>query len=97
MDAPVDFSLDRARLLNGNLASGGLGSYNGVNYSEGGHVSSMNRNAVSSGSLQDLGRVATPARLSSAEYQSRYVHPSLSLSAQGKSLSGLNNQSYHHC
>lgn len=73
MDAPVDFSLDRARILNGNITS-----YNGSNYSESGRSASVG----GGGCVQDLSRGSTTPSTSSDFH--RFFHPAgIALAAQG--------------
>ncbi|XP_056019208.1 uncharacterized protein LOC125667992 isoform X4 [Ostrea edulis] len=75
MDAPVDFSLDRARILNGNITS-----YNGSNYSESGRSASVG----GGGCVQDLSRGSTTPSTSSDFH--RFFHPAgIALAAQGAS------------
>ncbi|XP_061182021.1 uncharacterized protein LOC133190416 isoform X2 [Saccostrea echinata] len=76
MDAPVDFSLDRARILNGNITS-----YNGSNFSESGRSSSVGGGG---GCVQDLNRGSTTPSTSTDFH--RYFHPAgIALTAQGAS------------
>ncbi|VDI31319.1 Hypothetical predicted protein [Mytilus galloprovincialis] len=77
MDAPLDFRLDRNRILPNGLPSGSFGNYESA-FAEGSRVSALNRSA--SGSIPDLARIGTPASLS--QFPSRYFHHSVG--AQGK-------------
>ncbi|XP_071129486.1 trinucleotide repeat-containing gene 18 protein-like isoform X5 [Mytilus edulis] len=76
MDAPLDFRLDRNRILPNGLPSGSFGNYESA-FAEGSRVSALNRSA--SGSIPDLARIGTPASLS--QFPSRYFHHSVG--AQG--------------
>lgn len=78
MDAPLDFRLDRNRILPNGLPSGSFGNYESA-FAEGSRVSALNRSA--SGSIPDLARIGTPASLS--QFPSRYFHHSVG--AQGTS------------
>ena len=74
MDAPVDFSLDRARILNGNITP-----YNGNSFSDSGRSASVG----GGGCVQDLSRVSTTPSPSPDFH--RYIHPaSIALAAQGR-------------
>lgn len=75
MDAPVDFSLDRARILNGNITP-----YNGSNFSDSGRSASVG----GGGCVQDLNRGSTTPSTSSDFH--RYFHPAgVTLGHQGMS------------
>ena len=77
MDAPLDFRLDRNRILSSGLPSGSFGNYDAA-FPESSRVSALNRSA--SGSIPDLARIGTPASLS--QFPSRYFHHTVG--AQGK-------------
>ena len=78
MDAPLDFRLDRNRILSSGLPSGSFGNYDAA-FAESSRVSALNRSA--SGSIPDLARIGTPASLS--QFPSRYFHHTVG--AQGSS------------
>lgn len=79
MDAPLDFRLDRNRILSSGLSSS-FGNYDSA-FSEGSNrVSGLSRSA--SGSIPDLARIGTPSA-SLNQFPSRYYHPSVA--AQGSS------------
>lgn len=76
MDAPVDFSLDRARILNGNITP-----YNGSNFNDSGRSASVGGGG---GCVQDLNRGSTTPSTSGDFH--RYFHPAgVTLGPQGTS------------
>lgn len=78
MDAPLDFRLDRTRIISSGLSSS-FGNYDSA-FSEGSsRVPTLSRSA--SGSIPDLARIGTPSA-SLSQFPSRYYHPSVA--AQGK-------------
>ncbi|XP_052685701.1 uncharacterized protein LOC128165324 isoform X5 [Crassostrea angulata] len=77
MDAPVDFSLDRARILNGNITP-----YNGSNFNDSGRSASVGGGG---GCVQDLNRGSTTPSTSGDFH--RYFHPAgVTLGPQGATM-----------
>lgn len=72
MDTPLDFRLDRNRILSSGLNPASFGNYDPT-FAESSRVSALNRSA--SGSIPDLARIGTPTSLS--QFPSRYFHHSL--------------------